>query len=54
MAVPSPGGAAEQRSIDEVYGEDLLTEAQRCMLAYYIKLNVTNKEILSYIAKVCS
>jgi hypothetical protein len=43
---------ADFETIDEVYEEDLLTEAQLCMFSYYITLTATNKEISSYIAKV--
>jgi hypothetical protein len=38
--------------IDEVFEEDLLTEAQLCEFSYYIKLTATNKEISRYIVKI--
>ena len=39
-------------TIDEVYEEGLLTEAQLCMFSYYITLTATNKEISDYIKKI--
>jgi hypothetical protein len=43
---------ADFDSIDEVYEEGFLSEAQLCMFSYYITLTATNKEISEYITKV--
>lgn len=43
---------ADFDTIDEVYEEGLLTEAQLCKFSYYIMLTTTNKEISDYIKKI--
>jgi hypothetical protein len=43
---------ADFDTIDEVYKEHLLSEAQLCTFSYYIILTATNKEISNYIAKI--
>jgi hypothetical protein len=39
-------------TIDAVYQEGLLSEAQLCMFSYYITLTASNKEISDYIKKI--
>jgi hypothetical protein len=39
-------------TIDEVYKEGLLSEAQLCMFSYYITRTANNKEISDYIKKI--
>jgi hypothetical protein len=39
-------------TIDEVYEEGLLSEAQLCMFSYYITLTASNKETSDYIKKI--
>jgi len=39
-------------TIDEVYEEGLLSEAQLCMFSYYITLTASNNEISNYIKKI--
>jgi hypothetical protein len=39
-------------TIDEVYEEGLLSEAQLCMFSYYITLTASNNEISEYIKKI--